>query len=150
VKWRPADRVRAVSIGLAVQDERLLVVEVLNDAGKLEGWRPPGGGVQFGEPASTALEREIREELRCNISIDGPPWIFENIYEHEGEIGHEIVFAFPIRLLEGSLHESLRFRISEDSGTLHWAEWIALSRFRSGEHVLYPQGLVEQIGRLTI
>ena len=100
--------------------------------------------MHFGEPASTALEREIREELDCDISIDGPPWIFENIYEHEGSIGHEIVFAFPIRL-KGPLCESLRFKISEDSGTLHWAEWIALSRFRSGEQVLFPLDLLKHV-----
>lgn len=144
-KWRPADRVRAVAIGLAVRSARLLVVEVLDDSGELAGWRPPGGGVQFGEPASKALEREIREELECDISIDGPPWIFENIYEHEGSIGHEIVFAFPISLMEGGLYESSRFKISEDSGTRHWAEWIALSRFQSGEQMLFPLDLLKHM-----
>jgi ADP-ribose pyrophosphatase YjhB (NUDIX family) len=145
VKWRPADRVRAVAIGLAVQNSRLLVVEVLDDSGALQGWRPPGGGVQFGEPASKALEREIREELDCDISIDGRPWIFENLYEHEGAIGHEVVFAFPITLMEGRFYASSRFEISEDSGTRHWAEWIALSHFRSGEQVLFPLDLLKHM-----
>src|SRR5262245_33412983 len=145
-RWRPPERVRAVSIGLAVRNGRLLVVEVLDDTGAIKGWRPPGGGIQFGERARNAVAREFREELKCEISIDAAaPLIFENIFEHEGAVGHEIVFAFPVTLLDTRLYERPRFQMSEDGGTLHWAEWMALSRFRSGEHTLYPEGLTERL-----
>ena len=139
MKWRPAERVRAVSIGLAVRNSRLLVVEVLDDSGGLKGWRPPGGGIQLGEPAQKALAREIREELGCDILIDAPPFVFENIFEHEGAVGHEIVFAFPIQLLDSELYEHSRFRMSEDTGTLHWAEWIALPASRTEKTISSPK-----------
>jgi 8-oxo-dGTP pyrophosphatase MutT (NUDIX family) len=145
VKWRPADKVRAVSIGLAIRDEHLLVVEVLDDTGTLKGWRPPGGGVEFGEAACDALQREFREELGCDVSVEGTPWIFENIYKHEGATGREIVFAFPIRLLNRSFYERSRFKLVESEGTSHWAEWIDMSRFKSGEHTLFPGGLIEHV-----
>ena len=144
MKWRPAAHVRAVSIGLATRDEQLLSVEVLEDSGTLVGWRPPGGGVEFGETPRDALHRELREELGCDVSIEGSPWIFENIYEHVGTIGHEIVFAFRIRLLDPSLYERSRFKFFESEGTSHWAEWIDMSRFKSGEHTLFPGGLLER------
>lgn len=35
------------------------------------GWQLPGGGVEAGETAAEALQREIREE--CNIEIKGRP-----------------------------------------------------------------------------
>src|SRR5688500_5949122 len=35
------------------------------------GWQLPGGGVEAGETALEALQREIREE--CNIEISGRP-----------------------------------------------------------------------------
>jgi hypothetical protein len=104
-------------------------------------------GVQFGEPARDSLARELREELKCEIFVDAAPRIFENIYKHEGAIGHEIVFAFPVTLMDGRLYERARFQMSEDGGTLHWLEWLALSRLRSGELILYPEGLIE---RLTV
>ena len=102
-------------------------------------------GIQFGEPAREALVREFREELKCDISIGARPFIFENIYEHEGAIGHEIIFAFPIQLLDKELYERPRFQFAEEAGSIHWAEWIDMSRFRSGEHTLYPEDLIEHL-----
>ena len=34
------------------------------------GWQLPGGGVEVGETAAEALEREVREE--CDIALTGP------------------------------------------------------------------------------
>ena len=37
----------------------------------VKGWYLPGGGVEKGEPAIVALERELREE--GNLALDGTP-----------------------------------------------------------------------------
>lgn len=142
--WRPRPSIRPVAIGLVFDGERLLVAEVRNDDGSIKGWRPPGGGVEFGEAAQAALSREFREELDVEIEITGEPAIFENIYEHAGHVGHEIIFAFPVTIDDPKVRADDRFQL-EDNGELHWVEWVALSRFREGSDVLLPLALAPLI-----
>jgi len=137
--WRPRQSIRPVAIGLLRDGDRLLVAEVPNDDGSVKGWRPLGGGVEFGETAEAALRREFLEELGVEIEIDGPPTIFENLYEHAGCIGHEIIFAFPIRAADAAIKAERRFQI-RDNETPVWVEWVEMARFAAGE-ALFPTAL---------
>lgn len=137
--WRPRQAIRPVAIGLLRDDDRLLVAEVPNDDGSVKGWRPLGGGVEFGETAEAALKREFQEELGVEIEVEGPPAIFENLYEHAGHVGHEIIFAFPIRVSDEAVRAERRFQI-RDNDTPAWVEWVELARFGRGE-VLFPTAL---------
>ena len=137
--WRPRQSIRPVAIGLLRDGDRLLVAEVPNDDGSVKGWRPLGGGVEFGETAEVALRREFQEELGVEIDIDGPPTIFENLYEHAGHIGHEIIFAFPIRVIDTTVTAERRFQIRDNEMPV-WVEWIETTRFETGE-VLLPTAL---------
>jgi ADP-ribose pyrophosphatase YjhB (NUDIX family) len=139
--WRPPGAIRAKVIAVARHDNRMLVCEVLDDAGTVKGWCPLGGGVEFGEPAEKALKREIQEELGCDILISGAPVIFENIFEHHGAKGHEIVFAYPVRFNDPKLYTKTRFQMREDSGTMHWVEWIDMEDFKNGTAILFPTAL---------
>jgi ADP-ribose pyrophosphatase YjhB (NUDIX family) len=137
--WRPRQSIRPVAIGLLRDGDRLLVAEVPNDDGSVKGWRPLGGGVEFGETAEAALKREFREELDVVVEINGPPTIFENLYEHAGHVGHEIIFAFPVSVADPALLTRRRFMI-HDNATPVWVEWVVLQRFAQGE-VLLPTAL---------
>ncbi len=144
--WRPPQHVRVVAIGLARRDDRLLVFRVLDDAGALKGVRPPGGGVEFGERAADALAREFREELDTGIAVEGPPVVVENLFDHEGARGHEIVFAYPVRLLDAAIYSRPAFTVREDNGIELEVEWLALEAPRSGRVALFPDGLLAAIG----
>jgi 8-oxo-dGTP pyrophosphatase MutT (NUDIX family) len=143
--WRPPDAIRPKVIGIAKQEDRLLVCEVLNDRGELKGWCPLGGGIEFGETSEHALKREIAEELGCEITISGEPLVCENIFEHHGFTGHEIILAFPIRFDYPEIYNKKRFQICESRGSMHWVEWIEMERFRSGKEILFPPALSKQI-----
>ena len=141
VQWRPPARIRPLAIGLARHGDQLLVMRVCDDHGALKGVRPPGGTIEFGESAAAAVAREFQEEFGAAIAIEGPPHVLENIYEHHGHPGHEIVFVYPIRLLDAKLHARDRFAIDEGNGNVFEAEWFDLARIRSGEVKLFPTGL---------
>lgn len=63
--------------------------------------RPLGGGIEFGESARTALDREVTEELGVTVASATLLEVFENLFTADGEIGHEIVFTF-----DAELHDS--------------------------------------------
>jgi ADP-ribose pyrophosphatase YjhB (NUDIX family) len=145
LQWRPIEDIRVVAIAIARRDGHLLAVEVLDDDGTLKGWRPPGGGVKFMELAADALKREIREELGCEIRIEGSPEIYENLYHHHEANGHEIIFAYHISIPEKAIYARNRFTIKEDGGSTHFAEWVEVDRFLTGRDTLYPAGLAERL-----
>ena len=61
----------------------------------LDYWYLPGGRVRLGEPAGTALARELAEELGRDFPAGELALVVENIYTWHG-IGHEIGFYYRL------------------------------------------------------
>lgn len=138
--WRPPQQIRAKVIGLAWRGDRLLAMEVSDDAGRLKGVRPPGGSIAFGETRDEALIREFREELGCGVTRTGPWSVFENIFRHEGALGHEIVFAADLALHDAALYGRDAIHFLEDDGASCTARWFRPDALPDGD-ALFPDGL---------
>ncbi|MCQ0987289.1 NUDIX hydrolase [Jiella marina] len=145
--WRPPQRIRVLVIGLVWRGGHLLAAEVLADSGELKGFRPLGGGVEFGERREEALIREFREELGCAIHIAGPWMMFENIFRHEGHVGHEMVFAADTRIDDPTLYEREEIDFSEEDGPPLRARWVDPFACPAGLP-LYPPGLAGELAKL--
>lgn len=142
--WRPAPRIRPLAIGLLKRDDRYLVTEVLDDAGVVKGWRPLGGGIEFGESAAVAVSREFMEEIDLEVSCHELVAVLENFYEHEGHAGHEIVFVYSVAPVDDSKPLDERYKIEEDTTSAH-AVWISLADMQSGSGDIYPDGLADYL-----
>jgi 8-oxo-dGTP pyrophosphatase MutT (NUDIX family) len=133
-------------VGLAWRGRQLLVAEIEDSRGRVKGVRPLGGSVEFGETREAALAREFAEELRCEIAVMGPWHAFENIYRHEGNTGHEFIFAANIRLGDEALYRRDRFDFLEHEGPRCRAAWLDPLDLAPGVE-LYPhalRGAIEQ------
>ncbi|MEM6386371.1 MAG: NUDIX domain-containing protein [Pseudomonadota bacterium] len=139
--WRPRREIRALALGLPFRKGKLLVSAVTEDNGDIKGWRPLGGGVEFGEAAEVAVLRELREELKATAQILCRLGIFENIYTHQGETGHEVVFAFEVHLTDPGIAEAERF-VVEDGPFRDLAAWVPVAEFLAGNKMLLPDGLL--------
>lgn len=144
-KWRPVQSVQAKVIGICVNKGALLAMEVYADDGSIKGVRPLGGLIEFGESREQAIKREFMEELETNISLSGRWRTFENLYEHAGMRGHELIFAIGISLENKSLYREDVIVFSEDSGTTSTARWFPIDDLKSGKVSLFPTGLLEAI-----
>jgi len=139
--------IRPLSIGVLRREEKFLMVEVLNDSGALKGWRPLGGGIEFGESAENAVIREFKEEIGYEINCQRLLGVLENIYTHEGHKGHEIVFVYSVTMSDKSALYKERYKIEEGSMTAN-AKWMSLRELLDGSGDIYPIGLVEHLRRL--
>ncbi len=71
---------------LIVREDKILLCKDL----KHGHYFLPGGHVEFGENAEKSLIREMKEESQSEISNFKFAGVFENSYEEDGEIHHEV------------------------------------------------------------
>lgn len=142
--WTPKTSIRVKVLGLVWRGDQLLAGEVEDSSGRVTGVRPLGGSIEFGETREEAIVREFAEELGCVATVNGPWHVFENIFEHEGNIGHEFMFAANVQLGDRDLYTSERITYLEDDGATCVAGWYSPTRLPQGVN-LYPEGLLAMI-----
>ncbi|MCR9059019.1 MAG: NUDIX domain-containing protein, partial [Rhodobacteraceae bacterium] len=115
--WRPANTIRVKALALIWQDDALLLSDVQDDTGRVTGMRPLGGTIEFGEPWRDALQREFLEELGARLTLLENYFVLENLYEHHGVQGHEIVFLCHAHFADNSFYQrdSMAFEESDDT-----------------------------------
>ncbi|MEM6825000.1 MAG: NUDIX domain-containing protein [Pseudomonadota bacterium] len=140
--WRPRAHIRATAVAVIWREDRILTTAVTRDDGEITGWRPPGGGIEFGERAAEAVLRELNEELHAKARVVRFLGMIENLFQHHGSPGHEIVFAFEAQLDTPGISGPERF-VVVDGGYRDLAQWHRAAEFREGTRRLWPEGLLE-------
>ncbi|HDR7912049.1 TPA: NUDIX hydrolase [Bacillus wiedmannii] len=133
---------RAKAFGIAIHHDRLLVQEY--HTGDETYYRPLGGSIELGEKSAHTVIREFQEELHTEVEITNYLGCLENIFHLDGEIGHEIIQLYSLRLLDMSLYEIEILNI-QDEQTASYAKWIPMTAFIQKEKVLYPDGILKYI-----
>ncbi|POF28108.1 NUDIX hydrolase [Roseibium marinum] len=145
--WRPANIITVKALALIWQDDALLLTDIHDDSGRVTGMRPLGGTVEFAEPWRDALQREFLEELGARISLLDSHFVMENIYEHHGVTGHEVVFFCHAHFMDSSFYKKESFAFKESDETDGTAKWISLDELAARGLELYPAGLTERLAR---
>ena len=115
-------------------------MEVRGGNCKLVGRRPPGGGIEFMESAEVAVAREFEEELGWRIVEPQLLEICENLFEHDGRPGHEIVFIFAVARPNDAPPPSEADRFDIIDGGLDVAiRWMRVEKALAGR--LFPPAL---------
>ncbi|NDW03273.1 NUDIX hydrolase [Jiella pacifica] len=147
-EWTPSTRIRPIAIGLCVDVGHVLLMEVRRGDGKLIGHRPPGGGIEFMESAEAAVIREFTEELGWRIVQPRLLETCENLFEHEGRPGHEIVFIFAVERPQGTSPPSEAGRFDIVDGGIDVAiRWMPVEEALAG--TLFPPALAKLLGART-
>jgi 8-oxo-dGTP pyrophosphatase MutT (NUDIX family) len=98
----------------------------------------PGGKVQIGEAAETAMHRELVEELGRDLPVGDPVLIAESLYDHAGDaaLRHELTFYFRLDIPPGLGPDDLTAQPEEG----HEFRWIPLDRL--AESTFRPSELI--------
>lgn len=133
-------QIRNVALGVAVRDGHLLVIDELDAVRGQRFHRLVGGGIEFGETSEQALRRELHEELGADLRSSESLGVLENIFEYEGEPGHQIAHLY---LVESDAIDSLALdetrKVADEDARVHWVDLSAL------DLPLYPDGAEEII-----
>lgn len=99
IKSTYGEKLRVRVCGLCIENNKLLLVhhKGLTKSGSL--WAPPGGGMEYGEDAKTALKREFLEETGLTIEVED----FLFVHEYLDQPLHGIELFFKVKKLGGAL-----------------------------------------------
>ena len=96
--------------------------------------------------AACADTADTKAATRGALTIAQPKLltVMENLYEHQGVLGHDIVLVFETAFEDAGAYSREEFRFS-DGGVECRAQWIDVGQFRRGAEQLFPAGLLERI-----
>lgn len=134
--------IRVITICPFFHKGHVLVMSGFDSEKETYYYRPLGGGVEFGESTTDALQREIREELGQEIRAIQLLDVLENIFTVDGRPGHEIVYIYNARFVDQTLYDQQTIMGVEDDGTPFEARWMALDAFNQ-QHRLVPEALIQ-------
>ena len=136
--------IRPLAICLFRHNGKILVSEERDQARDETFYRPLGGGIEFGEHSTEAIQRELMEEIGAEAKDLVYLGTLENIFTFNGEAGHEIVQVYDGALKESRLYEQAVISGHEADVNLSMKViWKSLDEFGPGKSILYPEGLLE-------
>ena len=137
-----SDKIRVLALGLIQQDNRLFISQGYDRVKQTTFYRALGGGVDFGEPSHLALEREFKEELQAALTNIKYLGCLENIFEYNDTPFHELIQLYRCDFADTQFYniDSVKF-YEKDREKI--ALWVPISRFKSGELTLVPEGFLD-------
>jgi ADP-ribose pyrophosphatase YjhB (NUDIX family) len=139
----PQGRFSHRTVGVIIQAGRVLLHRAENE----EFWTVPGGRVEFGENASAALLREMREELEVEARIERLLWVVENFFVYEGRQTHELALYFLVELPpDCSVYQHTQPFLGDEAGVKLIFQWFPLAQL--AELLVYPAFLARDLPNL--
>lgn len=130
-------KIRVIAICVFRMANRILVFEAFDSTNGKPFYRPLGGGVEPGETSKEAVIREIREEIGREIENVQLLGVLEEIFVHEGNAAHEVIFVYDAEFVDKSAYEQSVLTVREDNGDVLNAVWKELTFFND-YHQLVP------------
>ncbi len=75
--------VRVAAHAVAIADGRVLLVHQASPGPAQGKWTLPGGAVEFGEPAATAVQREVAEETQLSVVVGDLLGVHQSVHRRE-------------------------------------------------------------------
>jgi 8-oxo-dGTP pyrophosphatase MutT (NUDIX family) len=117
-------RIRAVALAIFIRPRDGAVLAVRFGEPDRVFYRPPGGGIEFGEQSREAACREAVEELGYPVRAERLLGVVENLFVYEGRTRHEIIFHWLLHFEDPTLYDRHEFKVEEMDGNRYVAHWV--------------------------
>jgi 8-oxo-dGTP pyrophosphatase MutT (NUDIX family) len=131
--------IRVIVLALIRDGNRIFVSEGYDPKKQSTFYRALGGGVEFGETSSIALEREFQEEIQAELTNISYLSCIENLFTFNGKQGHEIIQLYQCDFADPKFYQIESLTFSETPDRKHRALWVEIEKFKSGELRLVPE-----------
>ena len=108
--------------GACIHDGHVLLTHAEGE----DFWLLPGGRVEMLEDTTTALHREIREELGCEADVGRLLYVVEDFFSLSGRTYHEAAFVYQFLPSDESILERAWTRHITDGGTPIEFRWFPM------------------------
>lgn len=139
----PPNVTRPCAFAFLRAGDRVLVSEMRHP---VDGtwYRPPGGGIEFGETSEEAARRELREELGITAVDLALLGVREELFVLSDGPYHEIDFIFETWLTPGALEVLDGAAIVEADDDIEVARVVSVDDLRAERYApLYPVGVLD-------
>jgi 8-oxo-dGTP pyrophosphatase MutT (NUDIX family) len=136
-------KIRAIALAIIRRGDAILVSEGYNELTQQAFYRPPGGGIEFGEHGHETVVRELLEEIGEAVTDVRYLGTLENIFVYNGQAGHEICRIYDAVFVNEAVYQRETIEGEDDGETLYTARWMPLDFFRRGKAPLYPGDLLD-------
>lgn len=120
------NRIRVRVCGICLREGKILLVNhklYLNH----DFWSPPGGGLEFGETASEAVEREVREETGLLVKVEN----FLFVEEYVNPPLHTVEIFFQCNVVSGELCKGIDPEFRTEDQIISEVKWMTLEDLNS-------------------
>ena len=121
------NRIRARICGICIENDLVLMIGHQPILGENTFWSPPGGGLEFGEMAEDALQREFLEETGLEISVG--KLVLMNEFVNLPLHGIELFFV--VKRVGGELILGHDPEMEMSQQLIQKIEWLSLDKIKS-------------------
>ncbi len=121
------NRIRVRACGICIENDRVLMIGHRAILSENTFWCPPGGGVEVGEMAEEALQREFLEETGLEISVGKLVLMNEFVKLPL----HGIELFFVVQRVGGELTLGHDPEMNASQQLIQKVEWLSLDEIKS-------------------
>lgn len=136
--------IRFLALGLVRDGDRLFLSRGYDATKNSYFYRALGGGVEFGERSSAALQREFQEELQAQITNIVYLACLENVFTFNDQPGHEVIQLYACDFADRSFYEREEITFNEGDRA-KVALWVSANRCKSGELRVVPEVFLDYV-----
>jgi len=136
--------IRVLALGLIRDGDRIFISEGYDPLKQQTFYRAMGGGVDFGETSSDALQREFQEEIQAELTNIKYLGCIENLFSFNGKPGHEILQVYQCGFVDPKFYQLEEIVFLEGKREKK-ALWVDIPRFKSGELKLVPEKFLDYL-----